>query len=70
MRLVVATNVFVSAALKQASAPGATIRWLEIHGGLLKTAVTEQELMAVLRRRRGMDLTDRLDIVALLDRFG
>jgi putative PIN family toxin of toxin-antitoxin system len=52
MRLVVDTNVFVSAALKQASAPGATIRWLGIHGGLLKTAVTEQELMAVLQRPR------------------
>jgi putative PIN family toxin of toxin-antitoxin system len=52
MRLVVDTNVFVSAALKQGSAPGATIRWLEFHGGLLKTVVTEQELMAVLQRPR------------------
>jgi len=49
MRLVVDTNVVVSAALKQASAPSATIRWLEIHDGLLKSAVTRQELMAVLQ---------------------
>jgi predicted nucleic acid-binding protein len=56
MRLVVDTNVFVSAALKQGSAPGATIRWLEFHGGLLKTVVTGQELMAVLQRPRGVDL--------------
>lgn len=52
MRLVVDTNVFISAPLKQASAPGDVIRWLEAHDGLLKTAVTEQELMAVLQRPR------------------
>jgi putative PIN family toxin of toxin-antitoxin system len=52
MRLVVDTNVFISAALKQASAPGTVIRWLEAHDGLLKTAVTERELMAVLQRPR------------------
>ena len=52
MRLVVDTNVFVSAALKQASSPGATIRWLETYGGLLKTDATERELMEVLQRPR------------------
>jgi len=52
MRLVVDTNVFISAALKQASAPGAVIRRLEAHGGLLKTAAIDQELMAVLQRPR------------------
>ncbi len=52
MRLVVDTNVFVSAVLKQASAPGATIRWFGIDGGQLKAADTEKELMAVLQRPR------------------
>jgi len=52
MRLVVDTNVFVSAALKELSWPGNTIRWIGSYGGLLKTGVTEQEVMAVLRRPR------------------
>jgi putative PIN family toxin of toxin-antitoxin system len=52
MRLVVDTNVFVSAALKELSWPGNTIRWIGRYGGLLKTAVTEQEVMAVLQRPR------------------
>lgn len=45
MRLVVDTNVFVSAALKQASWPGNVVRWLDLYGGLLKTDVTEGELV-------------------------
>jgi predicted nucleic acid-binding protein len=48
MRLVVDTNVFVSAALKASSWPGDTIRWIGKYGGLLKTAVTEQEILTVL----------------------
>lgn len=52
MRLVVDTNVFVSAALKYVSSPGSTVRWLEQYGGLLKTNVTEQEILEVLRRPR------------------
>jgi uncharacterized protein len=52
MRLVVDTNVFVSAALKEASWPGDTVRWVGRHGGLLKTAITEQEVIAVLQRPR------------------
>ena len=52
MRLVVDTNVFISAALKQLSASGAVVRWLDRYGGLLKTEATEQELMAVLQRPR------------------
>jgi hypothetical protein len=43
MRLVVDTNVFVSTALKDMSAPGRTLRWVAQHGGLLKTKTTEQE---------------------------
>lgn len=52
MRLVVDTNVFVSAALKQSSWPGAVLRWLDRQGGLLKTSATEQEVLAVLQRPR------------------
>jgi putative PIN family toxin of toxin-antitoxin system len=52
MRLVADTNVFVSAALKQASWPGMALRWIDKYGGLLKTAVTEQEVIEVLQRPR------------------
>ena len=52
MRLVVDTNVFVSAALKESSWPAHTIRWLAKFGGLLKSTETEDELFAVLRRPR------------------
>lgn len=52
MRLVVDTNIFVSAALKEASWPAETIRWIATYGSLLKSAITEQELLAVLQRPR------------------
>ena len=65
MRLVVDTNIFVSAALKDASWPAETIRWIATYGGLLKSAITEQELLAVLQRPRiepkiEPDFSDRL----------
>jgi putative PIN family toxin of toxin-antitoxin system len=50
MRVVVDTNAFVSAALKQSSWPGAVIRWLDKFGGLLKTTVTEAQVIEVLQR--------------------
>jgi uncharacterized protein len=50
MRLVVDTNIFVSAALKDSSWPGTVVRWTEKSGGLLKTAVTEAQVMEVLQR--------------------
>ena len=50
MRLVVDTNVFVSAVLKENSLPFLVIRWVEQNGGLLKSHATERELMEVLRR--------------------
>jgi predicted nucleic acid-binding protein len=50
MRLVVDTNVFVSAALKENSLPFLVVRWIDRHDGLLKSAVTEQQLLEVLRR--------------------
>ena len=40
MRLVVDTNVFVSAALKEASWPAQTLRWIGKYGGLLKSNLT------------------------------
>ncbi len=52
MMLVVDTNVFVSAALKQSSWPGTVVRWVATNGGLLKTEATEQEVMEVLCRPR------------------
>lgn len=52
MRLVVDTNVFVSAALKEVSWPAKTIRWVSRHGGLLKSRETEHEVLAILQRPR------------------
>lgn len=52
MRLVVDTNVFISAALKESSWPGIVVRWLDKFGGLLKTPDTEQEVFDVLQRPR------------------
>ena len=52
MRLVVDTNVFVSAALTESSWPGHTILLIGRYGGLLKSAATEQELLDVLQRPR------------------
>ena len=50
MRLVVDTNVFVSAVLKVNSLPLLAIRWVGQHGGLLKSLDTERQLMDVLAR--------------------
>ena len=52
MRIVVDTNVFVSAALKASSWPGAVTNWLDEYGGLLKTSVTEREVFEVIQRPR------------------
>ena len=50
MRIVVDTNVFVSAVLKANSLPFVVVRWIGRHGGLLKSAATEEELIRVLER--------------------
>jgi putative PIN family toxin of toxin-antitoxin system len=50
MRLAVDTNVLVSAALKENSLPFIVVRWIEQHGGLLKSTATEQEVLGVLQR--------------------
>jgi putative PIN family toxin of toxin-antitoxin system len=52
MRIVVDTNVFVSAAFKESSWPGFVVRWVERFGGLLKTTTTEQEIFEVIKRPR------------------
>jgi putative PIN family toxin of toxin-antitoxin system len=52
MRLVVDTNVIVSAALKQSSWSAEIFRRIEAFGGLLKSAATEEELLEVLERPR------------------
>jgi putative PIN family toxin of toxin-antitoxin system len=50
MRLVVDTNIFVSAALKESSWPGEVVRWLDVHGGLLKSTITQAQVFEVLQR--------------------
>jgi uncharacterized protein len=50
MRVVVDTNVLVSAALKQKSMPGMTALLVERRGGLLKSLATEQQLFEVIAR--------------------
>ena len=52
MRLVVDTNIFISAALTAASWPANTVRWIGRYGGLLKSEATERELFMVLERPR------------------
>jgi len=50
MRVVVDTNVFVSAALKVGSLPAIALRLVGRYHVLLKSAATEQRLVAVLAR--------------------
>jgi uncharacterized protein len=50
MRVVVDTNVFVSAILKANSIPFLVVRWIDEHDGLLKSAATEREILGVLAR--------------------
>jgi len=50
MRIVLDTNVLVSAALKRQSVPGMAAHVVERRGGLLKSLVTEQQPFEVLAR--------------------
>ncbi len=50
MRVVVDTNVFVSAALKDKSLPALAVHVVVQRGSLLKSAATERQLFAVLAR--------------------
>src|SRR6516162_5861061 len=58
MRVVLDTNVLVSAALKQQSMPGMAALLIEHHGGLLKSLATEQQLFEVVARPRLASLID------------
>lgn len=50
MRVVVDSNIFVSAALKEPSWPRVVVRWLDKFGGLLKSTATENQVIEVLQR--------------------
>ena len=43
MRIVIVTNVFVSAALKEKSVPGTAVQIVAESGLLLKSVITEQD---------------------------
>jgi len=58
MRVVVDTNVLVSAALKRQSMPGMAALLVERRGGLLKSLATEQQLFEVVARPRLSALID------------
>jgi putative PIN family toxin of toxin-antitoxin system len=59
MRVVVDTNVFISAALKEKSVPAGAARLVEQIGVLLKSAATEQQLRDVLARPYFLPLIPR-----------
>jgi uncharacterized protein len=69
MRLVVDTNVFVSAAFKELSWPGMVVRWVDEFGGLLKTPFTEQEIFEVMQRPRIAENTVPLFVARLRQIF-
>ena len=52
MRVVVDTNVLVSAVLKDQSLPAIAVHLAAQHSVLLKSAVTEAQLFEVMRRPR------------------
>src|SRR3954447_10653932 len=58
MRVVVDTNVFVSAALKDKSFPALALHIIEQRGTLLKSTATEGQLFAVLARPQLAALVD------------
>jgi putative PIN family toxin of toxin-antitoxin system len=69
MRLVIDTNVLVSSALKASSWPGFVVRWVESHGGLLKSEAAEQELFQVLQRPRIAKVAAPIQVTALTRLF-
>ena len=50
MRIVVDTNIFASASLKESSWSNEVVRWIDEFGGLLKSIVTEAQVFEVLQR--------------------
>jgi uncharacterized protein len=68
MRVVVDTNVLISAALKAQTAPRQTIRWIQQHGIFLKSSATEDELLRTLAKPKLLSLlVDRAFIQGLTD---
>ena len=63
MRVVVDTNVFVSAVLKDSSFPAMALRLVERQGVLLKSEATEYQLFEVLARPYPVDLVSRESLV-------
>jgi len=59
MRVVIDTNVFVSAALKQTSVPAIAIDAVEQHGVFLKSVATEQRW---LQSSELVEVTERVNI--------
>jgi putative PIN family toxin of toxin-antitoxin system len=58
MRVVLDTNVLVSAALKQKSTPGMAVLVVERHHLLLKSLATEEQLFGVVARPYFVSLID------------
>lgn len=69
MRLVVDTNVLISAVLKASSWPGFVVRWIESRGGLLKSEAVEQEVFDVLQRPRIAKVAAPIQVAALIRLF-
>lgn len=81
MRVVVDTNVFISAALKDKSLPALAVRLVTQRGTFLKSAVTEQQLVEVIARpylakliapetRDGLlDLLAKAELVTITERI-
>jgi predicted nucleic acid-binding protein len=59
-RIVVDSNVLVSAALKASSLPRIAVSWIDRHATLLKSVVTEEEILLVLQRPRLAKITAAL----------
>jgi uncharacterized protein len=68
MRVVLDTNVLVSAALKQLSIPGMAVLLVERHHVLLKSPATEEQLFAVIARSYFVSLIDA-DTLAWLEKL-
>lgn len=81
MRVVVDTNVFISAALKEKSIPGMATHIVAESGRLLKSTITERELFITLARPRLAplipprfrdwlsDLLAEAELVSIIDRI-
>jgi uncharacterized protein len=58
MRIVLDTNVLISAALKRQSVPGMAVHLVERHGRLIKSLATEQQFFEVAARPYFASLID------------